>query len=194
MCLLEEKYYKVLEGVIEEFFRAFKINLPKKNRDIIVIANDIGFEVKSAEFRSDNNDRVEGFLVVDEKSGKVDNFSKDKGIAINIDNPFRYNRFVIAYMLAHYIFEKSLQDYEKIKLSKTRLAPKVKDVTDIRKQILNYMARALLVPAKDFKKKIKRNENMNKDQFIDNMCDEYAVTRNVITQRIKEVRALNKEQ
>ena len=36
-------------------------------------------------------------------------------------------------------------------------------------------------------------ENMSKHKFIDDMCEKYNVTRDIIIKRIEEVRVLNKE-
>ena len=196
--ILEKEFYKDIELMCSDFFETIGVSLPKGSRDIYKIAQKMNFDVRKAKLKDINDKKVEGVLLVDETQNNIDGFNGPRGIALNYLNSPMENRFIVAHELSHYIVMKQIQENfdDKVILQEARTAHILGQERSIFEQIIDYMAAAILIPAKDFKQRLKEaRDNQEAEQsFINRMCDVYNMPRDAIIKRIEEVDSLDDEQ
>lgn len=192
--MLEPKFYKDIENMLYDFFERTGIILSPSYRDVFKLANEMGFDVRKAKIKSESNKRIEGALFVDETLPQVDNFNTARGIALNYLNDKVTNRFIVAHELSHYILKKYIQDNfdEPVVVREARTAHVLEKERPLYEQIVDYMAAAILIPAKDFMTKMHEAEEQNysRREFVDKMADYYNVSPEAILKRMEEVRYL----
>ena len=108
--------------------------------DIFELADQLGFDVRGAEF----DEHMEGLIVVNEFEDKIDGFESNKVIAYNCKKNIEDKKFIVAHELAHYIWEKSQAKEKRIVVAARDHHSKYS--VDEEEQRMDYIAASILVP------------------------------------------------
>lgn len=108
--------------------------------DIFELADQLGFDVRGAEF----DEHMDGLIVVNEFEDKIDGFESNKVIAYNCKKDIEDKKFIVAHELAHYIWEKSQAQERRIVVAARDHHGKYS--VDEKEQRMDYIAASILVP------------------------------------------------
>ena len=108
--------------------------------DIFELADQLGFDVRGAEF----DEHMDGLIVVNEFEDKIDGFETNKVIAYNCKKDIENKKFIVAHELAHYIWEKSQAKEKRIVVAARDHHGRYSD--DENEQRMDYIAASILVP------------------------------------------------
>ncbi len=168
---------KRMEELIDAFLKTMKIDYAVPV-DIFRVATDLGFDVRGAEFE----EKLEGLIVVNEYTEKIEGFNSNKVIAYNCFKDISMKKFIVAHELAHYISEKANAYDKKIVIAARDHVDSYSE--DIKEQQMDYMAASLLIPKNDLCQFLERNIGINDSE----VAKRYKVTEEMARRRINEVR------
>lgn len=128
-----------MESILLSFLSKMNITLAVPV-DIFELADQLGFDVRGAEFV----ENVDGIIIVDEFEDKIDGFESNKVIAYNCKKDIVDKKFIVAHELAHYIWEKAHAKEKRIVVAARDHRGKYSD--DKKEQQMDYIAASILVP------------------------------------------------
>ncbi len=183
-----------LDKLVNKFCEKNNLNM---KRDLFQELSKIGFVVHGVRFKKP----LSGMILVSEKEKRVLNFSSNKVIAYNAENDLYDVRFIVLHELAHYIYEKELnEDKEIIVAARDHTVGYSENIDEQEK---DYMAAAMLLPKDELKTEIsdfaecsfdevKNNEEKKQSlitdsYFIQKIQREYRVSEITVTRRLEEL-------
>lgn len=183
---LSKEHMFRLEEELDSFIETYKIDC-KIPVDIFKIADQLGFDVRGADFP----DEVKGIVLVNEEIKRIEGFNSNKVISYNHNMPFDIQRFTVAHEIAHYIEAKVENPDVKVLVA-------AKEKTrgygfDLDEQKKDYIAAALLVPKDDLKGKMQAfnvEDEVEGEKFVELMSKFYDVNIEVMRRRVDEIREL----
>lgn len=169
---------KRMEDLLSAFFERMEMDyiVPV---DIFKVATDLGFDVRGAEFE----ENLEGLIVVNEHTEKIEGFDSNKVIAYNCFKDINMKKFIVAHELAHYINEKANAYDKKIVVAARDHADGYSE--NVEEQQMDYMAASILIPKNDLCRFLEKNTGIN----VSEVAKRYKVTEEVARRRIQEVQA-----
>ena len=127
-----------MESMVLSFLSKMNVTLSVPV-DIFELADQLGFDVRGAEF----DEHMDGLIVVNEFEDKIDGFESNKVIAYNCKKDIEDKKFIVAHELAHYIWEKSQAKAKRIVVAARDHHGRYSD--DEREQRMDYVAASILV-------------------------------------------------
>lgn len=167
-----------MEDLISAFLKRMKIDYVVPV-DIFKVATDLGFDVRGAEFE----ENLEGLIVVNENTEKIEGFDSNKVIAYNCFKDINMKKFIVAHELSHYISEKASAYDKKIVIAARDHVDSYSE--DREEQQMDYMAASLLIPKNDLRHFLERNTGIS----VSEVAKRYKITEEMAQRRIKEVQA-----
>lgn len=184
--MIKKEYRVALEWLIKKYFAKTKL---EKSNDVYQLADRMGFDVRKVKINA--QEKIQGILLVNEEENKVDEFSTNKAIGINVSDSSENNRFTVAHELSHYIFQKMTQQNfdDKICLFEKRIEHNNEKPRDFYEQVIDYMAAAILMPYNEFKAEYTDlvRLDISTNQICQGLALKYGVPIAAINQRIAEV-------
>ena len=168
-----------MEKILKKFYAKNNIELVIPV-DIFEVADFLGFDVRGAEFK----ESLDGILLVDETSERIEGFNSNKVIAYNCFKNIYMKKFIVAHELAHYISAKSEKNRRKVVLA-TR-EHKGEYSGNIDEQKMDYMAASILMPRDDLIKTF-GGKNIEETELINLIVSRYKVSSEMAKRRIEEV-------
>lgn len=169
---------KRMEDLLSAFFERMEIDYVVPV-DIFKVATNLGFDVRGAEFE----ESLEGLIVVNEYTEKIEGFDSNKVIAYNCFKDINMKKFIVAHELAHYISEKAnAYDKKMVIAARDHVASYSEDR---REQQMDYIAASLLIPKDDLCQFLNENADANALK----VAERYKVPEELAQRRIEEVRA-----
>lgn len=169
---------KRMEDLLSAFFERMEMDYVVPV-DIFKVATDLGFDVRGAEFE----ENLEGLIVVNEHTEKIEGFDSNKVIAYNCFKDINMKKFIVAHELAHYINEKANAYDKKIVVAARDHADGYSE--NVEEQQMDYMAASILIPKNDLCRFLEKNTGIN----VSEVAKRYKVTEEVARRRIQEVQA-----
>ena len=166
---------QAMEDLTQGFFKRMGIKLIPPV-DIFEVATSLGFDVRGAEFE----DQLDGLIVVNEFSEKIDGFNSNKVIAYNCFKDINTKKFIVAHELAHYICQKVNELDKRIVIAAREHADGYSDNEE--EQKMDYIAASILVPKEDLL------SFLNDDTSSSKVAQRYNVPEELAARRMCEVR------
>ena len=163
----------------QDVLRCFGVNYLSNGVPIVEILASLGFKIYQSNLEPNG---LSAYIVVDPQLNAV--FQSNKIICVHIQDSIGHKKFALAHELCHYIFDfnedKDIHYYD-------TYFPR-KNENEMQEKRANKFAANLLMPEKEFRKKVKEYRKIESKVNIISLLEEYfVVSTTAIIRRLQEL-------